>query len=116
MDYGGAVTNVKLADGSVSSSKMVDGSVTASKLDSMSSNGTGAMVLPSGTTTQRPSSAPNGSHRYNTDFKCTEYYYNTFWLTADPSQQPTMPAGSHIWSNNQSSGSVSAIGKSNLIN
>lgn len=109
---GEAVTTVKIQDSAITTSKIANGSLTTSKYDSLSSNGTGGIPLPSGTTAQRPVNPPNGTARYNTDFRCIEYYYNTFWLTADPSQQPTMPAGAHIWTNNQSTGFVSAIGKS----
>jgi hypothetical protein len=109
---GEAVTTVKIADSAITTSKIADGSLTASKYDSLSSNGTGGLAMPSGTTAQRPLNPPNGTARYNTDFRCVEYYYNTFWLTADPSQQPTMPVGSHIWSNNQGTGYIASIGKS----
>jgi hypothetical protein len=107
-----AVTSVKIADANVTTSKIADGNVTVSKLDTYSSNGTGAQDNASGTTLQRPSNPNNGTQRYNTTFRCVETYYNGFWLTADPTQQPTMPAGAHIWANMASTGYVDAIGKS----
>lgn len=107
-----AVTSQKLSDSSVISSKIANGSIIASKLDSTNGDGTGSIVYPNGTTVQRPSSPPNGSSRYNTQLKCNEYHYNTFWLTADPTQQPTMPAGSHNWENNASTGYNALVGKS----
>jgi len=106
-----AVSSSKIQDSAITTSKIADGSLTISKLDSLSSNGTGGIPTPSGTTAQRPVNPPNGTHRYNTDFKCVEYYYNTFWLTADPSQQPTMPVGYHIWSNMNTANTANATGK-----
>jgi hypothetical protein len=108
---GSSVTTVKLADSSITTSKIVDGSITSTKVDSLSSTGTGGIVLPSGTSAQRPVSPPNGSSRYNTDLKCNEYYFNTFWLTGDPSVVPVSPAGSTSWSYNSSSSYNSIIGK-----
>lgn len=94
-----SVTNTKILDSAVTTSKIADGSLTTAKYDSLSSNGTGGIPLPSGTTAQRPVNPPNGTARYNTDFKCNEYYFNTFWLTADPTQQPAAPVGYHTWAN-----------------
>ena len=108
---GSSVTTVKMADASVTSNKLTDGSVTINKIDSLNSNGTGGIPTPSGTTAQRPVNPPNGTHRYNTDLKCMEYYYNTFWLTGDPSQVPVCPAGSDRWANNASTGYIASINK-----
>jgi len=40
----------------------------------------GSLTLPSGTSAQRPSSPPEGSMRYNTDYNMCEYYYNGAWM------------------------------------
>lgn len=107
---GDSVSTVKLQDSAITTPKIANGSIVASKLDSLNNNGTGGVVLPSGTTAQRPTSGvTNGATRYNTDLKCNEHYFNTFWLTADPTQQPTMPAGMHIWSNISSTGSSTSL-------
>ena len=47
---------------------------------------TGAFVLPSGTTAERPSSPVNGMLRYNTDLNITEQYANGQWnaITSPP--------------------------------
>lgn len=107
-----AVTDTKILDSAVTTSKIANGSLTIAKYDSLNLDGTGGIPLPSGTTAQRPLNPPNGTGRYNTDFKCVEYYYNTFWLTADPSQQPTMPVGYHTWTYaGSASNTANATGK-----
>ena len=44
-------------------------------------NATGSMVLPSGTTAQRPSSPSEGMYRYNTTIKAAEIYNGNAWVT-----------------------------------
>jgi hypothetical protein len=109
---GNSVSTVKIVDSAITTSKIANGSLTIAKLDSLNSNGTGGIPTPAGTTAQRPVNPPNGTHRYNTELNCTEYYYNTFWLTGDPTTTPAMPAGSALWANNSSTGFKAPLGKS----
>ena len=44
-------------------------------------NATGSMVLPSGTTAQRPGSPSEGMYRYNTTIKANELYNGNAWVT-----------------------------------
>ncbi len=55
-----------------------NGSITAAKLDIKSANGVGAVILPAGTTAQRPSGT-SGSIRYNTSTGQFEGYTSTDW-------------------------------------
>ena len=55
-----------------------NGSITAAKLDIKSANGVGAVVLPAGTTAQRPSGT-SGSIRYNTSTGQFEGYTASAW-------------------------------------
>lgn len=107
-----AVSSAKIQDSAIITSKIANGALTTAKYDSLSSTGTGGIPLPSGTTAQRPLNPPNGTARYNTDLRCNEYYYNTFWLTSDPAQASCHPAGSDRWANNSGTGFIAAINKS----
>ncbi len=62
-------------DNTVSSSSLINGSVTKSKLDVKALDGTGAVVIPSGTTAQRPAGEP-GAIRHNSSTGLLEYYDN----------------------------------------
>ena len=55
-----------------------NGSITAAKLDIKSANGVGAVILPAGTTAQRPSGT-SGSIRYNTTTGQFEGYTTSAW-------------------------------------
>jgi hypothetical protein len=55
-----------------------NGSITAAKLDIKSANGVGAVILPAGTTAQRPSGT-SGSIRYNSTTGQFEGYTSTDW-------------------------------------
>ena len=55
-----------------------NGSITAAKLDIKSANGVGAVILPAGTTAQRPTGT-SGSIRYNTTTGQFEGYTSTDW-------------------------------------
>ena len=47
---------------------------------------TGGILLPSGTTAQRPSPAVDGDMRFNTDLGYVEYYYKGFWVDCRSNQ------------------------------
>lgn len=72
-----------VTDNSISTAKLVNGSVNQQKLDIASSDGTGAMTIPYGTTAQRPASPNFGYTRYNTDLNVVESYHGASagWLT-----------------------------------
>jgi hypothetical protein len=48
--------------------------------------GTSALVLPRGTTAQRPATPVDGDIRFNTDLGITEYYYKGFWADTRTNQ------------------------------
>jgi len=60
------------------SATIANGSITAAQLDFKSANGVGAVVLPAGTTAQRPSGT-SGSIRYNTTTGQFEGYTASAW-------------------------------------
>jgi hypothetical protein len=66
-------------------------SITNISLDVASSNGTGALQMPSGNTAQRLSNPPAGTVRYNTQTSLFESYTGTVWLS-----------GSYLFSNDGS--------------
>lgn len=66
---------VTLGDSTVSSSSLLNGSVTKTKLDVKTLDGTGAVVIPSGTTAQRPA-GESGAIRHNSQTGLLEYYDN----------------------------------------
>lgn len=60
------------------SATIANGSITAAQLDRASSNGVGAVLLPAGTTAQRPTGT-SGSIRYNTTTGQFEGYTSSAW-------------------------------------
>jgi hypothetical protein len=64
---------------------------TALNLKLSKDSDTGAATLPSGTTDQRKASPVNGDIRFNSTLRAPEFYLNSFWFTADPSQIPLSP-------------------------
>lgn len=48
------------------------------------SNATSSMLLPQGTTAQRPGTPANGMARYNSTLQTIEAYYNAAWLVLQP--------------------------------
>lgn len=75
----GTVSTIKLADGAVTTSKIAAGAVDKVKLDVRSSDGTGAMGIPSGTTAQRPASPAPGDKRWNTTLGQEESWTGSGW-------------------------------------
>jgi hypothetical protein len=53
-------------------------------LKNLTINDTGYLQMPSGTVAQRPASPSQGMIRYNTDYKVSEYYNGTEWVSASP--------------------------------
>lgn len=66
----------------------------AQGLDGVNFNGTGAAVLPSGTTAQRPESPVVGQTRFNTTQASLEFYTGTAWNSLAPIGSPANPATS----------------------
>lgn len=66
------------ADSSISTPKIVNGNVTAAKYDVASADGTGAMMIPTGNTAQRPGNV-SGYFRHNTERKAIEFNDGTGW-------------------------------------
>jgi hypothetical protein len=65
------------------------GSVTKQGLDVGNSDGTGATILPTGTTAQRPSIPLNGMYRMNSTTGYPEYYDGTTWYQVNQSKTIT---------------------------
>lgn len=61
--------------------------ITPDVIGSLTIGGTGSLVVPTGTTAQRPASAVNGMLRYNSDILKLEKYENNFWATMATAQQ-----------------------------
>jgi hypothetical protein len=77
--YTSPITQViQPGQGTVGTTQLVNGSVTNTKLDVASSDGTGAAIMPVGTTAQRPAGA-NGYYRFNTNLNAVEYYDGSNW-------------------------------------
>ena len=62
------------------SATIANGSITAAQLDFKSANGVGAVILPAGTTAQRPTAA-TGMIRYNSTTSAYEGYNATAWTS-----------------------------------
>ena len=76
-----AITSNKIADGTIVTADIANSSVTGVKLENnIALSGTANMVLPSGTTAQRPATAAAGMVRYNTTDNVLEYYNGTAWI------------------------------------
>ena len=60
------------------SATIANGSITAAQLDYLSANGVGAVILPNGTTAQRPTGT-SGSIRFNTTTSQFEGYTGSAW-------------------------------------
>jgi hypothetical protein len=54
--------------------------ITINQLQNANFVSTGAIILPRGTTAQRPASPINGMWRYNTTLNQIETYINTSWV------------------------------------
>lgn len=65
---------------SVTTDKLANAAVTPIKMDVGSSTGTGAGMLPFGTTAQRPLNAQPGWERFNTSLTCKEIYDGNNWI------------------------------------
>jgi hypothetical protein len=86
-----------------------DGTVNKQELDvSASGAGTGAAILPSGTTGQRPGSAAEGMLRYNTTTGLYEQYTATGWQAVDA--PPTVSAISPTTFNGESGTTITLTG------
>jgi hypothetical protein len=79
----GAVTDIALAPNSVTTNAIAPGAVVAVDLDVVSLTGAGAMVLPKGTTAQRPvgATAGTGAIRYNTSNNTPEVWNGNLWAS-----------------------------------
>jgi hypothetical protein len=75
----GSVSNTNLATGAVTSSTIGAGAVAQIALDQANTNGTGAMILPAGTTGQRPSVPIAGQLRFNVTTGYPEIYSQGSW-------------------------------------
>jgi hypothetical protein len=86
-----------------------DGTVNKQELDvSASGAGTGAAILPSGTTGQRPGSAAEGMLRYNTTTGLYEQYTATGWQAVDA--PPTISSISPSTFNGESGTTITLTG------
>ena len=61
----------------------ISGSVTPAYLDTTGQAGSGAMLVPLGTTSQRPNSSNNGMLRYNSTLGALEWYAGNAWQTSN---------------------------------
>lgn len=68
-------------------------------LKNINVEGTGSVVLPSGTIAQRPTSPQNGYTRFNTDLSYVELYNDGNWITLDKIPSASAISG-HAYSSN----------------
>jgi hypothetical protein len=66
--------------GAVNPSYLAAAGASKAFLDVVNGNGTGGMIVPTGTTAQRPASPVAGTFRYNTSTNQTEVYSGIAWL------------------------------------
>ena len=66
--------------------------------------GIGAIIIPSGTTVQRPTTGVLGMIRYNTEDTALELYNGTAWTTVDAPTPPLYTFTSHTFTNCGASG------------
>lgn len=65
-------------------------------LKNITVQGTDEIVIPKGTTAQRPASPTTGDFRYNTTLKLTEYYNGSYWLDTDTNVPTEIPITSGL--------------------
>jgi hypothetical protein len=65
-------------------------------LKNVTMSGTAGIVIPKGTTAQRPGSPATGDFRYNTTLKLTEYYNGSYWLDTDTNVPTEIPITSGL--------------------
>jgi hypothetical protein len=70
-----------ITSNTITSTQIANGSITRVSLDTLSANGTGAIILPGGTDAQKPAGA-NGAFRFNSTNSALEFYANGGWNTA----------------------------------
>ena len=76
-----AVTSTKIADGTITTADVANNAITGVKLENnIALPGTASMILPSGTTAQRPGIATAGMSRYNTTDNIMEYFNGSSWV------------------------------------
>ena len=87
---GAIAANTVFASGVITGDKLANGSITRVALDIATANGTGAMLLPTGTTAQRPTANTIGYHRFNTTTGLGEFWNGTSWTTYGNASPPTV--------------------------
>jgi hypothetical protein len=86
-----SIPTTAYANNSIANTALANGSIGIVQLDTGSANGTGMMVIPTGTTAQRPASAANGAIRFNTTLGYPEWY-----STSATSWQPFTSTGPYV--------------------
>lgn len=77
---GSVLNSLQASAGVINSGYLADGSVGPSKLDQSGQLGTGAVSLPAGATSQRPTGPTNGYTRYNTTLSGLEFWNGSTWI------------------------------------
>ena len=79
----GLTAIIKTADSSGAMTLQTNGSnaLTVDSLQNITSNSTGSITIPAGTTAQRPATPVNGMLRYNTTISNMEIYIDGSWVT-----------------------------------
>ena len=75
------IVSRSILDGTVQTVDLAAGSLSSSGLDVTGGGGTGAALLPKGTTGQRPASPVTGYIRFNTTTDCYEQYTSLGWAS-----------------------------------
>ena len=66
--------------GSITASYLIPGTLTTAQHDTVNGTGTGAFVLPNGTSAERPAITTNGAVRWNNELGEVEYNILGFWF------------------------------------
>lgn len=75
----GVITSTQIAGNTITATQIGAGVITATTHDVGSANGTGALIVPSGTTAQRPGSTTAGYIRFNTTLGTLESANGSAW-------------------------------------
>ena len=87
--------------------------IVTSQLDSASANGTGAILVPSGTTTQRPAATTSGYIRFNTTLGSLESANGSAWANVGSG---SAASGGVSWQAVQNTNFIAVVGNGYAVN
>ena len=105
---GGTITGTALTNDTINSTPIGNTTPSTGKFTTLEASstvtftGTGAALMPSGTTAQQPGTPTNGMIRYNTTTSSLEGYINSAWTTIGSATPVSGPTFSSYLASNQS--------------